>query len=168
MGGDGDGSVGVVGHHGDVGAGGVQLGDLVQLPRRDADRVQDVGHAVGSEVLRFRQGADGDGGEPAGRRHAGDVDAFCRLHVRAQRYAQRRRVGRHAVQVPREHPAVEHQARGMEVSEAHRERLDPGAGVARGRMRRGRDQGNDPYAGKRSSTVPIVAKDTCTWLPAGG
>ena len=60
------GRVQIVGEHDDRGAGAVQLGDLVELLRRDADRVENVGDAVPGEILRLGQRRDGDAAGLAG------------------------------------------------------------------------------------------------------
>ena len=91
MRGDGAGRVRIVGDHDDVRAGGVQLGHLVQLLRRDADRIEDVADAVRGEIFRLGEGGDGDAARLARQRQARHVDRLGGLHVRPQRHAMARR-----------------------------------------------------------------------------
>jgi hypothetical protein len=102
-----------------AGAGGVELGDLRQLLRRDADRVEDVGDAVGGEILGFGEGRDGDAAGLSGQRQARHLDRLRGLHVRAQRHALGgQRLG-HAGDVAQQDRPVEHEAGRRQVGEVH-------------------------------------------------
>ena len=129
--GDGVGHHGVVGDHHQPGAGGVQLGDLIQLLRRDADGIKHVGQAVAGEILGLRQGGDGDAvrlmavglhawlGRIGGQRHAGDVDRLGGFHVRPQCHAVAGDGLGHAGDVVLQDLAIEDDAGGRQVGEAH-------------------------------------------------
>jgi hypothetical protein len=109
MRGDGAGGIGIVGQHYDRGTALVQLGDLIELLRRDADRIQDVGDAVRGEIFGFRQGGDGDAAGLADQRQAGHVDRLRGLHVRAQRHAVPGQRPGHGGEILQQDAAVEHQ-----------------------------------------------------------
>ena len=106
----------IVGQHDDGGAGTVQLGDLIELLRCDADGIEDVGDAVAGEILRLRQGGNGDAAGLTGGRQPRHVDRLGGLHVRAQRHVMAREPARHGADVAQQDGAVEHQAgRGRSV-----------------------------------------------------
>ena len=109
----------VVGDHDDLRAGGVQLAHLLQLLRRDADRVEDVRDAVAEKIFRLGQGGDGDAAWLAGERQARDLDRLGGLHVRAQRHIEARQGSGHRADVTLQDGAVEHQAGCRQVGELH-------------------------------------------------
>ena len=117
--GDRAGGVEIVGQHDDRGAGAVQLRHLIELLRRDADGVENVGDAVAGEILRLGQRRDGDAAGLAGDRQARHVDRLGGLHVRAQRHAVARKRARHGADVALQDAAVEHQAGRRQIGELH-------------------------------------------------
>jgi hypothetical protein len=96
-----------------------QVRDVRQLPRRNSDRVENVGEAVGEEMLRLPQRRDGD---PARLRLDGKahrVDRLGRLDVRPQRHAEAGKALAHSCDVAGEARPVEDQGRRFEVNDMH-------------------------------------------------
>ncbi len=109
----------VVGDHDNVCALGIQPDDLLQLLRRDADGIEDVGDAVAEEILRL--GRVETVMPPVGRRSRGGRPSIHLAVFMCGRSGTDRPVQRcrHDADVAVEDGAVQHQARRRQVGKFH-------------------------------------------------
>jgi len=91
-----------------------QIGHVVELAGRDAHGVEDVGEAVGEELLSLFERGNGDRTRPIFQRHAHDFDALGRLDVRPQRDAESGEFAAHPCEIALHLRPVEDQRRRFE------------------------------------------------------
>ena len=105
-------------HH-QVAAARPQVGNVRQFSGFDADRVQDVGDAVGEELLGLLQCGYGDRTVRRGHQPPRDVDALGGLHVGTEADTEVRNMPPHPVDIPGHPVFVDHERRRGEVVELH-------------------------------------------------
>jgi hypothetical protein len=109
----------IVGDHGHAGTAGIQPGDVIEFRGCDPDRVQNVDDTMAGEILRLRQGRNGDPAGLADQRQPGYIDRLRGFHVGPERHAKPGEVPRHRADVSRQFLTVEDETGCRKIGQFH-------------------------------------------------